>query len=74
MGADEKYAAAPVFRSGRVRDLAWPQASRWRAGTCHLTWPYLDSPLPLPGSSAAVAFTNSSANFRWLVSSFSAKS
>ena len=83
-----KYAAAPVFRNCRVLDLA--SLCRWLslavsrclslasdAGTT-VTLPYLAAAFGvlsfLPGSSGAAALTTSSANFRWLVSSFSAKS
>ena len=53
-------------------DLAGP-GSGVAAGT-GVTLPYLAAASALPGISGAAAFTTSSANFRWLVSSCSAKS
>src|SRR5215467_3984978 len=55
-----------------VLGMALPPWSSWALLGLGLARSYLLS--PLPGSSGAVALTTSSANLRWLLSSFWAKS
>jgi hypothetical protein len=59
-------------------DLAGPGSGSGVAAGTGVTLPYLAAAFgaasALPGISGAAAFTTSSANFRWLVSSCSAKS